>query len=492
MKWTPNPFQPEMVRWLLDNEDAMLWAGCGSGKTVTSLTAIADLIQQGVCKGALVIAPFRVLATSFPSQVEKWDHLRWLTLANMRTPEGRQAWEDGSADIYMVNSEMLPTISRNIRCRKCKASGCPECNDGFLTITTPGFVDRFIKKRKTLPVDILLVDESSTAKNPSSVRFNALRPYLHDIEKLDGKRRFTSPFRRRYSMTGTPHPNSYLDIFAQVRLIDGGKRFGTSFHRYRAQYFDSDYMGFKWELKPGAKEAIDAKLTDLALVMPDECYPDLPPCVTEDVEVTLPPPAMKAYKTLEKELLVELETGTVEALSAAALTTKLMQLTSGQVFDAERDVHVTHDAKLKALKQIRKKHPKEPLLVFTSYIHERERVLKEFPEACEFDEKRIPEWQAGKIPMWVSDARSLAFGIDGLQVGGRICVWMTQTYSWETYHQAISRLIRVGQDQETIVYRVVAKGTVDEAVVEAVKAKEEGNSGLMEALAMLQKLRKAS
>lgn len=490
MKWTPNPFQPEMVDWLLEHDEAMLWAGCGSGKTVVSLTAIASLIEQGVCKGALVVAPHRVLATSFPSQVEKWDHLQWLTLANMRTPEGQRMWEEGSADIYMVNSELLPTITRNVKCRKCKGEGCKTCGNGFIEQVTPGFVDKFIKKRKSIPVDILLVDEVSTAKNPSSVRYNALRPYLHDRE-LAGKT-FVSPFRRRYGMTGTPHPNSYLDVFAQVRLIDGGERLGTSFHAFRNRYFDSDYMGFKFTIKDGAKEAIDAKIADLALVMPDEFYPDLPPCVTEDVETELPASAMKAYRTLEKELLVELETGTVEALSAAALTTKLLQLTSGQVFDAERDVHVTHDAKLKALRKIRKKHKDEPLLVFTSYIHERERLLAEFPEARQFDEKLIPEWQAGKIPMWVSDCRSLAFGIDGLQVGGRVCVWMTPTYSWEMYHQAISRLIRVGQDQETIVYRVLAKDTVDEAVVEAVKAKEEGNTGLMEALAMLQKLRKGT
>lgn len=490
MIWTPNPFQPEMVAHLLDNEEAMLWAGCGSGKTVTSLTAVSELILQGICRGALVIAPFRVLATSFPAQVEKWDHLQWLTVANMRTPEGQRMWEDGSADIYMVNSELLPTITRNLTCRKCKGSGCEVCSDGFTVSTTPGFVDKFIKKRTRLPVDILLVDESSIAKNPSSVRFNALRPYLHDIEKVDGKRNFRSPFRRKFSMTGTPHPNSYLDLFAQVRLIDGGKRFGTAFTRYRDLYFKSDYMGFKWELKPGAKEIIDEKIADLALVMPPECYPDLPPCITEDVEITLPADAMKAYKILEKELLVELTTGTIVALSAAALTTKLLQLTSGQVLDSERGIHVTHDAKLKALHGIRKKHPKEPLIVFTSYIHERERILKEFPEAAEFDEKRIPEWQAGKIPMWVSDCRSMAFGIDGLQVGGRICVWMTPTYSWEMYHQAISRLVRVGQDHETLIYRVLALGTVDEAVVAAVTSKEEGNSGLLESLKNLQRLRK--
>lgn len=493
MIWNPFPYQTEMVQHVLDHEDAALWAGCGTGKTVVVLSAISELILNGESRGALIIAPFRVLATSFPAQVEKWDHLNWMRLANMRTPEGQQAWEDGSADCYLVNSELLPTITRNVKCRTCKGheDGCDKCKNGYIEQKTPGFVDRFIKKRKTLPVDILVVDEISTAKNPSSVRYNSLRPFIHDMERASGKN-FKTQFNRRIGLTGTPSPNSYLDLFAQIRLLDGGKRLGSAFTRFRDQHFESDYMKFKWTIRPGAKEVIDEKLADIALVMRSEDYLDLPPCVVEDIEVTLPSDARAAYKTLEKELLVDLETGTIEALSAAALTTKLTQLTSGQVLDADRNIHVTHDVKLAALRKLRKKHPKEPLLVFTSYIHERERILMEFPEARQFNEKDLPLWQKGKIPMWVSDARSLAFGVDGLQVSGRICVWMTQTYSWEAYHQAVSRLVRTGQDKETLVYRIIATATIDEAIICATKSKEEGNSGLMEALKNLQRLNKAN
>ncbi len=493
MKWKPYPYQLEIMSWLDEKPEAMIWAGCGLGKTVTSLSVVSNLILEGAAKGALVIAPKRVLATSYPSQVERWDHLNWLRVANMRTPEGQKAWERASADIYLINSEMLPTITRNVKCKVCKGNedGCDNCNHGISEQKTPGFVDRFIKGRKTIPVDILIVDEISIARNPSSVRFNALRPYLHDIEKLDGKKNFKSPFTRKIGLTGTPHPNSYLDLFAQVRLIDGGKRFGTAFTRYRDQYFAGDYMGFRYDIRPGSKEIIDEKLSDLALVMRSEDYLDLPPCITEDIEVTLPAAAMKAYRVLEKELIVELDTGTITALSAAALTTKLTQLTSGSVLDAERGIHVTHDAKLDALRKLVKKHAKEPILVFTSYIHERERILAEFPQARQFDEKDMVLWQKGKIPIWVSDARSLAFGIDGLQVSGRICVWMTQTYSWEVYHQAVSRIVRTGQEQNTIVYRLLATDTVDEAIVTATKAKEEGNSGLMEAIKNLRRLKSA-
>ena len=493
MNYVPFDYQHAMIRHLSDNGNACLFASPGLGKTVVTLTAISELILDGAAKGALIVAPLRVCAITWPAQTAKWDHTKWMRVANLRTVAGQQAWDDGSADLYLINSEQLPTITRNVKCRSCKGheEGCDRCHMGTEELVTPGFVDRFIKGRRTLPVDILVIDELSLAKNHSSKRFNALRPYLHDIAKVDGRKDFTSPFRRRWGLTGTPAPNSYLDLFAQARLIDGGKRFGTAFTRYRDRYFAGDYMGFRYEIRPGSKDQIDGKLSDFALVMRSEDYLDLPPCVTEDIEVTLPAEAMKAYRVLEKDLIVELDTGTITALSAAALTTKLTQLTSGSVLDAERGIHVAHDAKLDALRKLVKKHAKEPILVFTSYIHERERILAEFPQARQFDEKDMVLWQKGKIPIWISDARSLAFGIDGLQVSGRICVWMTQTYSWEVYHQAVSRLVRTGQEQDTIVYRLLATDTVDEAIVTATKAKEAGNSGLMEALKNLRRLKSA-
>ena len=493
MKFTPFDYQLRMIEHMLGNPDACEFASPGLGKTVVTLTAISELILDGAAKGALIVAPIRVCAITWPAQTAKWAHTNWMRVANMRTPEGQQAWEDGTADIYLINSEQLPTVTRSVRCKICKGNdeGCDNCHRGSSEQKTLGFVDRFIKGRRTLPVDILVIDELSLAKNHASKRFNALRPYLHDIEKVDGKKNFTSPFRRRWGLTGTPAPNSYLDLFAQVRLIDGGKRLGTAFTAYQRRYFESDYMGFKWTIREGAKEQIDGKLADLALVMLGEDYLDLPTCNTEDIEVDLPGEAMKAYKTLEKELLVELETGEITALSAAALTTKLLQLTAGCVFDADRNTHLVHDAKIDVLRKIRKTHLKEPLLVLTSYTHERRRILEAFPEARQFHEKDLGEWQKGKIPMWVTDARSISHGIDGIQLAGRIAVWMTPTYSWETYTQTNARIVRTGQSHETIVYRILAKGTIDPAVAEVLRMKQEGHTGLMSAIKALQLLKKS-
>lgn len=465
--WSPRSFQPAMVDHLVHNADALLWCSMGTGKTVCVLTAISRLILEGGYKGALIVAPIRVMAITFPDQVARWEHTCWMKLANMRTEEGVRAWEEGSADIYMINPEMLPSLER--KGRKYK-----------------GFVEKYLK-RKDVPVDIFVLDESSTAKSATSKRFNTLRPFLHDLPRGNYK----TSFKRRWSMTGTPAPNSYLDVHAQVRLIDNGKRLGMSNHQFKQTFFQSDFMGWKWEIKPGAKEQIDAKIADITLVMLGEDLLDLPHCAIVDVDVALPDKVKKQYKTLEKELLVSLDTGELEALSAAALVTKLLQMTAGCAYDAERDVHMVHDAKIKALHGIRKKHPKEPLLVLTSYIHERERLLKEFPEAVEFDEKDMAEWRAGKISMWVGNAKSLCHGIDGLQDSGRIVVWMTPTYSNETYSQANARLVRMGQEHETIVYRILAKGTIDEAVVEVLRQKDSQQDGMMRSVQALRALRGA-
>jgi hypothetical protein len=464
----PRSFQPEMIDHLVRNEEAMLWCSMGTGKTVCLLTAISRLILEGGYKGALIVAPIRVMAITFPDQIARWEHTKWMRLANLRTKEGIKAWEEGSAQIYMINPEKLNSVERKGK-------------------KYPGFVEKYLKK-KNVPVDIFVHDESSTSKSPNSKRFNTLRPFLHDLPRKN----FKTPFRRRWSMTGTPAPNSYLDIHAQVRLIDNGKRLGVSHHQYKQAFFDSDWNGWKWEIKPGAKEKIDARIADLALVMMGDDLLDLPHCSIVDVDVALPAQAKEDYRILEKELLVQLDTGELEALSAAALVTKLLQMTAGCAYDSERKVHLVHAAKLKALHSIRKKHPREPLLVLTSYIHERERLLKEFPEAEEFNEKDMDRWRAGEISMWVSNAKSLCHGIDGLQDSCRILVWMTGTYSNEAWLQSNARLVRMGQEHETIIYRVIARGTIDEAVVEVLRQKDAQQDGLMRSVRALRALKETS
>ncbi len=338
------------------------------------------------------------------------------------------------------------------------------------------FYDITAAQHPSYAVEGLLVHNCSFAKNPSSKRINALRLHSHH-------------FKYRWGLTGTPIPNSYLDVFAQTRLIDDGERFGRGFEAFRSRYFESDYMGFKYTLRPGAKEQIDEKLKDLALVLRSSDFLKIPDTQVIDEEVALPPAARSAYQKLEKDLLLQLERGEIVALNAASLVAKLMQITTGVVYDAERGVHEIHEAKITALAAIRKRHKSEPILVLTAYQHEQDRLLRAMPDAVKFHEDRIPDWQKGKIKLFVANPGQMSHGIDGLQDGGRIVAWMTPTFSQEKTIQTNARLARTGQGEETIVYRIIAKGTVDEAVMEVLRDKEENQNGAFEALKNLQRLK---
>jgi len=440
----PFKYQTPMVEHLLANERAGLFVPPGKGKTVVTLKALDDLFTTGEARGVLIVAPLRVCSITWPDQVERWQHSSWMRVANLRTKQGLQAWIDQSADIYLINSELLPNR---------------------LPLMFP--------KNFTSPANVLVIDELSLAKNHASKRFKALRKHLHH-------------FDRRIGLTGTPIPNNYLDLFAQIRLLDDGERLGKFISRYKEEHFYSDYMGYTWTLNPGAKDVIDQKLSDLCLVDMGSGN-DLPASSVVDVPVTMPPDAAKQYKALQKELLVTIKTGEIQAPSAATLVNKLLQFTSGSVYDEDRTVHHVHDSKLHALKHLLDQHA-EPVLVLCAYKHESARILQAFPQAAMFDERNMTDWQAGKIPIWVADPRSLSHGIDGLQRSCRIAIWMTLTYSNETYLQTNARLIRTGQAAETIIYRIICPGTIDDAVAEALRVKSDTQSGMLNAIHALQRL----
>jgi SNF2 family DNA or RNA helicase len=445
----PFPYQIPMVEHLLANDRAALFVSPGKGKTVVTLTALDTLATCGQLRGALIVAPLRVCSITWPAQVARWAHTSWMRVANLRTAEGLEAWLDGSADIYLINSELLPNC-----------------------------LPQMFPKRKTFscPVDTLVIDELSLAKNPQSKRFKVLYKHLDKIP-------------RRWGLTGTPIPNNYLDLFMQVKMLDDGQRLGRTFSDYKSDWFyPADYMGYTYKLQHGAKEQIDRRLSDLALVMVGEAS-DLPASSVIDIPATMPADAAKQYRTLEKEMLAEIADGEITAPSAGVLVNKLLQMTSGAVYDADRNVLPVHEGKLDALRDLLAKHKGEPVLVLCAFKHESARILKALPQARMFDELYMPEWQAGEIPVWVADPRSLSHGIDGLQKSCRIAVWCSLTYSHETYVQTNARLVRTGQTSETRIYRIICPGTIDDAVVEALRDKSQTQSGMLHAVRALQLMR---
>jgi superfamily II DNA or RNA helicase len=444
----PFDYQIPMVEHLLANDRAALFVSPGKGKTVVTLTALDTLATCGQLRGALIVAPLRVCSITWPAQVARWAHTSWMRVVNLRTAEGLQAWLEGSADIYLINSELLPNR---------------------LPLMFPK------KKTFVCPVDTLVIDELSLAKNPQSKRFKALHKHLGAIP-------------RRWGLTGTPIPNNYLDLWMQVKMLDDGKRLGKTFSGYKDEHFyPADYMGYTYKLITGQKERIDLRLSDLALVMVGDPN-DLPSSSIIDIPATMPPAARKQYKTLEKEMLAEIADGEITAPSAGVLVNKLLQLTSGAVYDEDRNVLPVHTAKLDALRGLLDKHRGEPVLILTAFKHESARIIAAIPEARMFDEMMLGEWQDGRIPVWVADPRSLSHGIDGLQKSCRIAIWCSLTYSHETYVQTNARLIRTGQTAETIIYRIIAPGTIDDAVAEALRDKSDTQTGMLHAVRALQRM----
>lgn len=448
MKFIPLPQQVHTVKHMLDHRNSLVFSDPGTGKTAATLEVIATLLADHEIKGVLLIAPLRVTLLTWPAEAAKYDQFRWMRVVNLRHPEGKAAWARGEADIYLLNPEMLPAF----------------CSQPW-----------GIFKRKEIPVDMLVIDELSRFKAPSGKRARALAPY----------RQF---FKRHVGLTGSPAANGLLDLFAPVRIIDGGERLGSSFTQFRERYFTSDWNGWKWTLRESAKENIERKIADITITQRREDWLHLPPTSTEDVEVSMGTELRKQYTKFQKELLLQLQRGEIVALNAASLVQKLLQFTSGAIYDEDRTVHVIHSAKIDALVKL-VKQIKAPVLVATAFIHERERILKAVKGAEEFSEGRLEAWNRGEIPCWVADPRAIGHGLN-LQAGSCNIIWFSLTYSRELFDQMCCRLIRTGQDKPTTIWRLMIPFTVDDAVAEALRIKGEGQDALMSTLQNLETLSK--
>lgn len=453
MNFVIKDLQRQGILHLLRNERAALFAKMGKGKTGISLTAFDALRVLGEAKAMLVVAPLRVANLTWPNEVEKFDTTRHLRVANLRTKEGWAALLAGAADIYTINYEALPKLC-----------------------------EKYLAKRSTYAFDVVLFDELTAAKNPKSKRINSVRRYLARVP-------------RRWGLTGTPSPNSLLELFGQVRLLDDGKRLGVSYDQFKRQYFyPTDYMEYHWEPFDGAKEKIYSKISDIALVLMDKDADDAPDPVVHDVSVQLPPEAEQSYRTLERDLVLLLnkDQDVVVAQSAATLVGKMLQLTGGAIYKTvdgapSKDVVVVHDAKIEALKLLAKNPKHQPMLIACNYQHEQARILKALPKAKlwpkeDADQKAfLKDWNARRIPFVVAHPRSIGHGLN-LQAGSNHVVWYSIPYSRELYDQLIARLVRRGQAEVTQVYRLLCPGTIDDVVAAALHAKGQGQSELLDVL----------
>lgn len=451
------PSEPQQImrEFLHTHPLAIPLVGMGIGKTSGGLSVLIEWFKQRKRKGALVVAPMRVCNLTWPMEVQGFDEFKGLRIANLRTDIGRRMFVLGAADLYLINYESLPKLVQLVKNRK-----------------------------NTIPYDVEVWDELTRARNPGSKRVNLFR-------------RNVPRCKVRWGMTGTFAPNNLLDIFAQVRLIDDGARLGTSFDHYRQTYFtQKGYGGYRWEPKPGAKEQIYDKIRDIILVLKSSDWLDIPDTVVEDIETPLPPDLHKRYQQFERDLVLRIKQDKeITASTAAALVSKLLQFTSGSIYDENKVWHDIHDIKFDALRKLLKEH--KTILVAYNFQHEAARLRKAFPEAEFFADAKnggsqtelLRRWNAGKIKMLVAHPQSVGHGLN-LQHGGNVIVWLTLTYSRENYEQMIARLARRGQDEVVRVYRIMCPGTVDDAVATAILEKQETENHLLSALMMLESYRK--
>lgn len=441
MDFKPHDYQRVAMDWILDHEKCGLFLDMGMGKTVSSLTAVEVLRDDYLDIGkVLVIAPKRVAEDTWPSEVNKWAHLQDLTVSKILGPpaERRRAIQ-ADADVYIVSRD----------------------NVAWLVDELKGDWD----------FDTLIIDELSSFKNHASKRFKKLKTV-------------TPYFKRVIGLTGTPAPNSYLDLWAQVYLLDRGERLGKNITTFRRTYFDGISRGMytEYKLKPGAKEAIDEAISDICISMSAKDNLDLKEPMLIDVKVAMDSKEKKLYKTMERDAVLELGDDTIAALSAAVVSNKLLQLANGAIYDEDGKPHVVHGRKLDALEELREEAQGENLLVFYSFKSDYERIKERFPDAVKLEgAESIRDWNAGNIKMLLAHPASAGHGLN-LQDGGSIIIWYGLTWSLELYQQANARLHRQGQKNTVRIYRLLTEGTVDARVAEALEGKSIRQEELLEKL----------
>lgn len=450
MQWHPHPYQRRAVDFIVDHPEALLALDMGLGKTVSTLTAIAEL-RQLWCEPvrALVVAPKTVAESTWSAEAAKWDHLAGLSVAvACGTAAQRRKAVQARADVTVISRNNLVWLLAEL-------GGPGEFN-------------------------MAVLDELTSFKNRSSSRFKAFAKVRHRFARVVG-------------LTGTPAPNGLLDLWAQVYCIDGGRRLGSSFTRYRDRYFwtvERNHIVIKAGPLDGSEQAITGAIADISLTMQSDDYLTVPPCSVVDIGVTLTEAVFKRYKAFEVEKVAEFTSEaaaapqSIVAASAAALAGKLSQMASGTVYDDEHRPVEIHDAKLHHLCEL-VEAAGSPVLVFYHFRSDIERIRRALPRQCRVElytgPRELERWNAGRIDVLLAHPASTAYGLN-MQAGGHYIVWYTLPWNLELYQQANARLHRQGQRHPVTVYRLMSVGTIDERIAAALDAKDTTQAALLRSL----------
>lgn len=432
-------YQNTAVDFIKERRKCAVLLDMGLGKTVSSLTAASDFLDDLLVTRVLVIAPLRVANTVWAQEATKWGHLSHLkTVICTGTKEERLAALASDADVFIINRENVQWLIESVKWK----------------------------------FDMVIVDESSSFKNPASKRFKHLKKVIKHLNSI-------------VLLTGTPSPQGYIDLWSQLFLVDSGERLGRNITAYRHRFFTQDPYGYAWELNEGSDKVIQSLISDVCMTMFASDYLTMPGKINITEYVEFDAKSKKQYKELEKEFLLTLSQGTnIEAPSAGVLANKLLQVCNGAIYDANKDYHVIHDLKIKALQEIIEDNPNETMLVAYNFKSDLERLQKAFPYAKVLSKsgEELKAWNEGKVKMLLAHPASAAYGLNA-QFGGSMLVWFGLNWSLELYEQFNARLYRQGQVNTVRVIHIVAKGAIDEKVMLALTNKAKTQKELMTYLA---------
>lgn len=463
MNYPLHNYQKRMVDFALAHPYCALFAECGLGKSRTTLNVIARLINDCDIEKVLIVAPRKVADSTWTDEVSKWDELRHLRVSRVIGAEKKRiAALQRKADIYVIG------------------------RDSFVWLV------KFYKAK--MPFDMVVLDELTSFKSSTSLRFKAMRLVRSQFDRIIG-------------LTGTPAPNGYLDLFGQMYCLDGGARLGKYKTKFIDKYFlyhmTPQHFAVHMRLRPGAKEEIEKAISDICISLRAEDYLTLPDITYISYKVVLSDALMRQYRKFEREQLLPYATEhcptaihvscssplagvalpTITASNAAALMGKLSQFCNGAVYDDEHLVREIHSEKLFALAEI-VEAAQSPVLVFYQYKHDIPRireVLKGYKVVNYEDGDTLNEWNAGKIDVLLAHPASTAYGLN-MQEGGHIAVWFGTGFNSELYVQANARLHRQGQKHKVFIYQLYVPGTVDEKAIQVVAGKISVQEALMQSL----------
>ena len=428
MQYHPHDYQTYATNFILEHPVAAVLLEMGLGKSVCTLTAIYELMMNRFeVESVLVIAPLRVARDTWPAEIEKWDHLKGLTYSvAIGTEAERIAALNSPAHIYLINRENVDWL--------ISKSGVP------------------------FDFDMVVIDELSSFKSSKAERFKALKRVRPKVSRIVG-------------LTGTPAPNSLLDLWPQMYLLDMGQRLGRFIGGFRDRFFVPDKRNreiiYSYKPREGAEEAIYNQISDICISMKAVDYLDMPERIDNRIEVEMSPREQKLYDAFQRDMVLSIGSEELDAVNAAALSNKLLQMANGAVYGEGKKVFPIHDRKLDALEDLVEAANGKPLLVAYWYKHDLQRIQARFKNArCIDTSKDIDDWNAGNIPLALIHPASAGHGLN-LQEGGCTIVWFGLTWSLELYQQLNARLWRQGQKHTVVIHHIVTKGTHDEDVMRA-------------------------